>query len=155
MPLCGTRLRPPLFFCLVKRKVAAAAVEKKSAINQTCTPCKFGKTGSVRTAVQMKQCVLNHGRGTHLAAVLYSDQTLKYTGIYDITHEVDRVGTGDAFVGGMIYGLLTYPDNDQKALEFALAASALKNTVYGDFNQVTVEEVESLMKGNTSGRVTR
>lgn len=90
-----------------------------------------------------------------LAAVLYSDQTLKYTGIYDITHEVDRVGTGDAFVGGMIYGLLTYPDNDQKALEFALAASALKNTVYGDFNQVTVEEVESLMKGNTSGRVTR
>ena len=90
-----------------------------------------------------------------LAAVLYSDQTLKYTGIYDITHEVDRVGTGDAFVGGMIYGLLTYPDNDQKALEFALAASALKNTVYGDFNQVTVEEVESLMKGNTSGRVAR
>ena len=61
------RMRPPLFFCLVKRKVAAAAVEKKSAINQTCTPCKFGETGSVRTAVQMKQCVLNHGRGTHLA----------------------------------------------------------------------------------------
>ena len=90
-----------------------------------------------------------------LAAVLYSDQTLKYTGIYDITHEVDRVGTGDAFVGGMIYGLLTYPDNDQKALEFALAASALKNTVYGDVNQVTVEEVESRMKGNTSGRVAR
>ena len=90
-----------------------------------------------------------------LAAALYSDQTLKYTGIYAITHEVDRVGTGDAFVGGMKYGLLTYPDNDQKALEFALAASALKNTVYGDFNQVTVEEVESLMKGNTSGRVAR
>ena len=90
-----------------------------------------------------------------LAAILYSKGTLKHTGIYDIVHEVDRVGAGDAFVGGMIYGLLTYPDNDQKTLEFALAASALKNTVYGDFNQVTVEEVESLMKGNTSGRVTR
>ena len=45
-----------------------------------------------------------------------------------------------------IYGLLTYPDNDQKTLEFALAASALKNTIYGDFNQVTVEEVEELMQ---------
>lgn len=90
-----------------------------------------------------------------LAGILYSDSTLKHTGIYDIALEVDRVGTGDAFVGGMIYGLLTYPDNDQKTLEYALAASALKNTVYGDFNQVTVEEVESLMQGNTSGRVAR
>lgn len=90
-----------------------------------------------------------------LAAIVYSDGNLKYTGIYDIMHEVDRVGTGDAFVGGMIYGLLTYPDNDRKTLDFALAASALKNTVYGDFNQVTVEEVESLMQGNTSGRVAR
>lgn len=90
-----------------------------------------------------------------LAAVLYSDGALKHTGIYDIEHEVDRVGAGDAFVGGMIYGLITYPDDDQRALEYALAASSLKNTVYGDFNLVTVEEVESLMKGNTSGRVSR
>ena len=90
-----------------------------------------------------------------LAAILYSKGTLRHTGIYDIVHEVDRVGAGDAFVGGMIYGLLTYPDNDQKTLEFALAASALKNTIYGDFNQVTVEEGEELMQGNTSGRVVR
>ena len=90
-----------------------------------------------------------------LAAILYSDNTLKHTGVYDIECEVDRVGAGDAFVGGMIYGLITYPDNDQKALEYALAASALKNTVYGDFNHVMVEEVESLMQGNTSGRVSR
>lgn len=90
-----------------------------------------------------------------LAAILYSEGTLTHTGIYDITHEVDRVGAGDAFVGGMIYGLLAYPGNDQKTLDFALAASALKNTVYGDFNQVAVEEVESLMQGNTSGRVAR
>lgn len=90
-----------------------------------------------------------------LAAVLYADGSLKHTGIYDIVHEVDRVGAGDAFVGGMIYGLITYPDDDQKALEYALAASALKNTVYGDFNLVTVDEVENLMQGNTSGRVSR
>ena len=59
------------------------------------------------------------------------------------------MGAGDAFVGGMIYGLLTYSDNDQKTLEFALAASALKNTIYGDFNQVTVEEVEVMVLRNS------
>ena len=90
-----------------------------------------------------------------LAAVLYSDGVLRHTGIYDIEHEVDRLGAGDAFVGGMIGGLIRYPGDDQRALDFALAASALKNTVYGDFNLVTVEEVEGLMAGNTSGRVSR
>lgn len=90
-----------------------------------------------------------------LAAVLLSDGVFHHTGIYDITHEVDRVGAGDAFVGGLIYGLLAYPGDAQCALDFALAASALKNTVYGDFNLVTVDEVESLMQGNTSGRVSR
>ena len=90
-----------------------------------------------------------------LAAVLYSNGSLKHTGVYDITHEVDRVGTGDAFVGGLIYGLLTCPDNDQKVLDFALAASCLKNTFYGDFNLATVAEVEALMNGDSSGRVQR
>lgn len=90
-----------------------------------------------------------------LAAVLYSEGTLKTAPVYDIAPVIDKVGVGDAFVGGMIYGLIAYPGDDQRALDFALAASALKNTVYGDFNRVTVEEVESLMDGNTSGRVSR
>ena len=55
----------------------------------------------------------------------------------------------------MIYGLLTYTTDDQKALDFAVAASCLKHTIYGDFNQVTVEEVEKLMSGDASGRVSR
>jgi len=58
-------------------------------------------------------------------------------------------------MGGLIYGLLTYTGNDQKALDFAAAASCLKHTIYGDFNQVTVEEVEKLMSGDASGRVNR
>ena len=74
---------------------------------------------------------------------------------YDITHIVDRVGGGDSFMGGLIYGLLTYRGDDQKALDFAVAASCLKHTVFGDFNQVTVAEVENLMKGDGSGRVSR
>lgn len=87
--------------------------------------------------------------------VLYSDGTLKVSRRYDITHIVDRVGGGDSFMGGLIYGLNTYTDDDQKALDFAVAASCLKHTIYGDYNQVTVEEVEKLMGGDGSGRVSR
>lgn len=89
------------------------------------------------------------------AGVLYSDNKLYQSKRYDITHIVDRVGGGDSFMGGLIYGLLTYSDDDQKALDFAVAASCLKHTVYGDFNLVTVSEVENLMKGDGSGRVVR
>ncbi|HBT86056.1 MAG: sugar kinase [Fermentimonas sp.] len=85
---------------------------------------------------------------------LYSDK-LYQSKRYDITHIVDRVGGGDSFMGGLIYGLLTYKGNDQKALDFAVAASCLKHTVYGDFNLVSVQEVETLMKGDGSGRVVR
>lgn len=87
--------------------------------------------------------------------VLYADGKLYQSKRYDITHIVDRVGGGDSFMGGLIYGLLTYTSDDQKALEFAVAASCLKHTIYGDFNLVTVSEVENLMGGDGSGRVSR
>ncbi|MHB1295619.1 MAG: PfkB family carbohydrate kinase [Anaerolineae bacterium] len=74
---------------------------------------------------------------------------------FDITHIVDRVGGGDAFMGGLIYGLLTYGDDRQSALNFAVAASCLKHTIFGDFNLVTVDEVTKLMGGDASGRVSR
>ena len=90
------------------------------------------------------------------SGVLYDGKTLfKANNTYQITHIVDRVGGGDSFMGGLIYGLLTYPENDQNALNFAVAASCLKHTVYGDYNQVSVEEVEKLMNGDASGRVAR
>lgn len=87
--------------------------------------------------------------------VLYDGKQLFQSPRYDITHIVDRVGGGDSFMGGLIYGLLTYTCDDQKALNFAVAASCLKHTIYGDYNQVTVKEVENLMKGDGSGRVSR
>jgi 2-dehydro-3-deoxygluconokinase len=86
--------------------------------------------------------------------VLYDGQTLWQSRRYDITHIVDRVGGGDSFMGGLLYGLLTYT-SDQQAVEFAAAASALKHTIYGDYNRVTVEEVEALASGGGSGRVSR
>jgi 2-dehydro-3-deoxygluconokinase len=74
---------------------------------------------------------------------------------FDIEHIVDRVGGGDSFVGGLIYGLRTYGANPQKALDFAVTASCLKHSVLGDFNLVSVAEVEKLMAGDSSGRVSR
>jgi 2-dehydro-3-deoxygluconokinase len=89
------------------------------------------------------------------SGVLWDGKTLFEAPTYQITHIVDRVGGGDSFMGGLIYGLLSYSGDDQKALDFAVAASCLKHTIYGDFNQVTVDEVEKLMGGDASGRVAR
>ncbi|MDR0581698.1 MAG: sugar kinase [Prevotellaceae bacterium] len=86
---------------------------------------------------------------------LYNGDAFYQSRQYDITHIIDRVGGGDSFMGGLIYGLLKYPEDDRKALDFAVAASALKHTIYGDFNLATTAEVEQLMKGDGSGRVIR
>ncbi|NLF01149.1 MAG: sugar kinase [Anaerolineales bacterium] len=74
---------------------------------------------------------------------------------YDITQIVDRVGGGDSFVAGLIYGLRRYGADSQRALNFAVAASCLKHTILGDINLATVVEVEQLMGGDVSGRVSR
>lgn len=73
---------------------------------------------------------------------------------YEITHIVDRVGGGDCFAGGLIYGMLTQ-GSDQAALEFAVAASCLKHSIPGDFNRFSTSEVLALLKGGGSGRVQR
>lgn len=75
--------------------------------------------------------------------------------IFDIEHIVDRVGGGDAFAAGLIYGMHTYGEDYQKSLNFAVAASCLKHSIVGDFNQVTIPEVEKIMSGDVSGRVSR
>lgn len=89
------------------------------------------------------------------SGVLWNGSQLFQAPTYQITHIVDRVGGGDSFMGGLIYGLISYPSDDQKALNFAVAASCLKHTIKGDFNLATVEEVEKLMSGDASGRVSR
>jgi len=89
------------------------------------------------------------------SGVLYNGKEFLSAPTYQITHIVDRVGGGDSFMGGLIYGLLHYPDDDQLALNYAVAASCLKHTIYGDANQVTIDEVEKLMGGDASGRVSR
>ncbi|MCD6518898.1 MAG: sugar kinase [Anaerolineae bacterium] len=89
------------------------------------------------------------------SGILWDEGKVYTAPTYDIIPIVDRVGGGDSFMGGLIYGLLTYGDDKQSALNFAVAASCLKHTIFGDFNQVTVDEVLKLMGGDVSGRVSR
>lgn len=86
--------------------------------------------------------------------MIYNGEEFYVSKRYDILPIVDRVGGGDSFSGGMIHGLLTKPTQGE-ALEFAVAASALKHTINGDYNLVSVDEVEALAGGDGSGRVQR
>ena len=88
------------------------------------------------------------------AACLNDGENFYVSKKYEIRDIVDRVGGGDSFAGGLIYGLNTYEDK-QKALEFAVAASCLKHSILGDFNRVGAGDVEKLMGGDGTGRVQR
>lgn len=88
------------------------------------------------------------------AACLNDGENFYESRRYEITDIVDRVGGGDAFAAGLIYGLNAY-QTKQQALEFAVAASCLKHSIAGDFNRVGVKDVETLMGGDGSGRVQR
>jgi 2-dehydro-3-deoxygluconokinase len=88
------------------------------------------------------------------SACLHNGKDFLLSRQYEITHIVDRVGGGDSFAGGLIYGMQVL-GADQAALEFAVAASCLKHSVPGDFNRITVDEIQALLKGGGSGRVQR
>ncbi len=88
------------------------------------------------------------------SAVLRTREKFYVSKKHDITHIVDRVGSGDAFACGLIYGL-NYLNDEREALEFAVAESCLKHTIPGDFPLITFDEVNALMKGGGSGRVQR
>ena len=87
------------------------------------------------------------------SAMLYKDGQAVFSKKYAM-HIVDRVGGGDSFGAGLIYALINNYDS-QKAIEFAVAASCLKHSIEGDYNMVSVKEVETLAGGNASGRVQR
>lgn len=89
-----------------------------------------------------------------LAGALYSEGTLKLTRVYDINNIVDCIGVGDAFVGALLYAHTAY-DDDRKRVDFAAAASALKNTISGDYNMVKAAEIETLVAKGGSGEMSR
>ncbi|MBR5617841.1 MAG: sugar kinase, partial [Oscillospiraceae bacterium] len=87
------------------------------------------------------------------SAMLYDGENYCFSKKYNL-HIIDRVGGGDSFGGGLIYSLLS-GKSTQEAVEFAVAASALKHSIGGDYNMVTVPEVEKLAGGDGSGRIQR
>jgi 2-dehydro-3-deoxygluconokinase len=88
------------------------------------------------------------------SACLFDGQKFFHSRCYEITHIVDRVGSGDAFAAGLIYGL-SREMSSEEALNFAVDASCIKHSIPGDFNRVSAAEVERLAKGDASGRVQR
>ena len=108
--------------------------------------CKL-TVASLRAAVSA-----NHNSWS---GALYDGSELYTTRTYQITHIVDRVGGGDSFMAGILYGFLHFGGDHQKTLDFATAASCLKHTIYGDANLVGLKEVTRLMEGDDSGRVKR
>lgn len=107
--------------------------------------------GFSKVAVMLRTSV--SANDNEWAGMLYDGEAFYFSKEYHL-HIVDRVGSGDSFGGGLIYALLTNMP-PQKAIEFAVAASALKHSVEGDFNRVSVAEVEKLLNGDGSGRVQR
>lgn len=89
------------------------------------------------------------------SGVLWQNGNFCTAPTYNIIPIVDRVGGGDAFMGGLIYGLRKYKNDPQRALNFAAAAACLKHSIMGDFNAVSLSEVEALIAGDASGRVSR
>lgn len=90
-----------------------------------------------------------------IGGIFYDKKQLYTAAVREVTPVVDRVGSGDAFMGGIIYGLLNKEFDPQHTINFAVAACCLKHTISGDFNLATVDEVEDMVKGNTSGIVSR
>ena len=90
-----------------------------------------------------------------ISASLWNGTELLHSTAYNVSHIIDRIGAGDAFMAGIIYGLITWPEDQQNALEFAIAATCLKHSISGDINLATVNEIQALMTGSGGGRVSR
>jgi 2-dehydro-3-deoxygluconokinase len=121
------------------RDVCEALAERFPSLNKICITLRGSLSASHNT----------------WSGVLWTNGELYKAPTYNIIPIVDRVGGGDAFMGGLIHGLRKYKNDPQRALNFAAAAACLKHSIIGDFNAVSVAEVETLMAGDASGRVLR
>ncbi|WP_026705472.1 sugar kinase [Flavobacterium soli] len=90
-----------------------------------------------------------------IGGVLYDGNSIYKAAVKEVTPVVDRVGTGDAFMGGLVYSLISTPENLQRNIDFAVAACCLKHTIVGDYNLATLQEIENIVNGDSSGKVSR
>lgn len=127
-------------------------IQTKDSSNKILTEKLIKKFPKLKTIAITNRVEINASHHKW-SAFLYNGKKTLNSETYDIFPIVDRIGTGDSFMGALIYGLQNH--EDQMALDFATAASCLKHTILGDFNQVNKEEVIKLMKGDRSGRINR
>jgi 2-dehydro-3-deoxygluconokinase len=120
--------------------------EYYSALLNYCPDLKIAAT-TLRYSVSA-----SHQR---IGGILFNGSTIYKAAVREVTPVIDRVGTGDAFMGGLLYGLISAPDDLQKVIDFAVAACCLKHTIVGDYNLATLQEVENIASGNSSGIVSR
>ena len=90
-----------------------------------------------------------------IGGILYDGKSIYKAAVKEVTPVVDRVGTGDAFMGGLVYSLIATPENLQRNIDFAVAACCLKHTIVGDYNLATLQEIENIVNGDSSGKVSR
>ena len=90
-----------------------------------------------------------------IGGILYDKNAIFSSVVREATPVVDRVGSGDAFMGGLIYGLVKHPENKQRIVDFAVAACSLKHSIAGDYNLVTLKEVENMIDGDGNALVSR
>lgn len=142
------------------QKCLGFSVKNYTTISETyfhlCNEVKKAFPNIKTVAVTLRQSYSADRNGWF--AVLSGEHGFYESMHYDIENIVERVGAGDSFAAGLIYGLSEYPsskEGEQKVLDFAVAASCLKHSVAGDFNLATKNEVELLMNGNGTGRIQR
>lgn len=111
----------------------------------------FPKLKNIVSTKRIKANASSNG----LSAMFWDGKKLYKSQKYYVSHIIDRIGAGDAFMAGIIHGMITWPNDHQMALEFAVAATCLKHAISGDINLSTVKEVEALMNGMGGGRVSR
>lgn len=139
------------------QKNLGIALEEKGGGNTPykalCAEVKKQFPNVSRVAVTLRESFSADVNGW--SAVLDGTDGFHISRRYELSRIIDRLGAGDSFAAGLIYGLNAFSGDEQKALEFATAASCLKHSIPGDFNLSTKEEVEFLMAGNGSGRIQR
>jgi 2-dehydro-3-deoxygluconokinase len=125
---------------------------KESNYEKACQQVMKAMPGIKKIASTLRASIsASHNK---ITGILWDGKKLHQSKEYDLTHIVDRVGAGDAFMAGLIYGWLT-KKNDANTVEFATAACALKHTIEGDVNTSTAEEVETLVSGENIGKLLR
>ena len=140
------------YFMLGKDKVNADYTDDASL------PSLYGKLFELCPDLKIAATTLRYSvSASHqrIGGVLCDGKQIVKAAVKEVTSVVDRVGTGDAFMGGLIYSLINDSNNNQKALEFAVAACCLKHTIVGDYNLATLKEVENIINGDGSAKVSR